>query len=384
MADSDWKPKLRRARHHERALEAAVHHYSELDPFELVSRYEGNDLVVRVHIRHEIPEELSLIVGDLLHNARSALDLLITSAAWDFASESGTELTPVDERKLFFPVTRTESDFDNAAKKIEPYLSEETMTRIRIVQPWSLTAARLAQEDDDVTADEVQLFTWLDLVWRLQLLDNLDKHRQVVALDFRSGTITLGDQALDLLDEGNEPEGEPVNFDDLDPEIQANLLESFRKIQEEDERPDSYDFFFAGEELHDGAEIGRHMRHDGGPMPGGLTARGNLRFGAVGTGSDATIPRRPATDEDGARDDRRGGVDMRLCRDGHHWRLGREDRITGLARPRPVLRSIWFANRSASSLSEGLISSTVACTAAMTAGFSARSCSLPSSSGISF
>src|SRR5262249_22828213 len=124
MADRDWKPKLRRARHHERALEAALRQYSELNPFELVSKLEGNDLVVRVHIRHEIPQELSLIVGDLLHNARSALDLLVTSVAWDFASESGSQLTPADERKLFFPVTRTESDFDKAAKKIEPYLSE--------------------------------------------------------------------------------------------------------------------------------------------------------------------------------------------------------------------------------------------------------------------
>jgi hypothetical protein len=128
MADSAWRSKLRRARHHERDLEAALRQYSQLNPFELISKLEGNDLVVRVHIRHKVPEELSLIVGDLLHNARSALDLLVTSAAWDFASESGSQLTPADERKLFFPVTRTESDFDRAAKKIEPYLSGETMT----------------------------------------------------------------------------------------------------------------------------------------------------------------------------------------------------------------------------------------------------------------
>lgn len=280
MAERDWNPKVRRARHHERALEAALRQYSELNPFELVSKLEGNDLVVRVHLRHEIPEELSLIVGDLLHNARSALDLLVTSAAWDFAAASGGELTPADERRLFFPITRTESDFDKAAKKIEPYLSDETMTRIRIVQPWSLTSARFAEEDDDVTADQVEPLTWLDPVWRLHLLDTLDKHREVLALDFHSGTITLGDQAFEPFDDGNEPEGEPItSLDELDPEIRENLLESLRKMQEEDERPDSYDFFFSGGgELHDGAEIGRYMRHDGGQMPGGLTARGNLRL----------------------------------------------------------------------------------------------------------
>lgn len=278
MADSAWKSKVRRARRHERDLEAALRQYSQLNPFELISKLEGNDLVVRVQIRHEIPEELSLIVGDLLHNARSALDLLVTSAAWDFASESGSQLTPADERKLFFPVTRTESDFDKAAKKIEPYLSEETITRIRIVQPWSLTAARLAQEDDDVNPDEVDLFTWLNPVWRLHLLDNLDKHREVLALDFHSGTITLDDDTFDPLDFDNEPKGELIPFDELDPETRENLLESFRKIQEEDDRPDSYDFFFSNGELRDGTEIGRYIRHDRGQMPGGLTARGNLRL----------------------------------------------------------------------------------------------------------
>lgn len=279
MANSAWKSKLRRARRHERDLEAALRQYSQLNPFELSSKLEGNDLVVRVHIRHEIPEELSLIAGDSLHNARSALDLLVTSAAWNFASESGSQLTPVDERKLFFPVTRTESDFDKAAKKIEPYISGETMTRIRMMQPWSVTAARLAQGDDDVTADEVDLFTWLDPVWRLHLLDNLDKHREVLALDFHSATITLDDDAsFDPLDYGDEPEGEPVNFDELDPEIRENLFESFRKIQEEDARPDSYDFYFSDGELHDGAEIGRYRRNDRRQMAGGLTARGNLRL----------------------------------------------------------------------------------------------------------
>ena len=118
MADPVWKSKLRRARHHARELEAALREYSQLDPFELVTGLEGNDLVVRVRIRHEIPEELSLIAGDLLHNARSALDLLITSAAKDFAFKSGHELSSDDERTLSFPITRTASEFKRNAKRI--------------------------------------------------------------------------------------------------------------------------------------------------------------------------------------------------------------------------------------------------------------------------
>ncbi|HUZ53038.1 MAG TPA: hypothetical protein VMU94_10985 [Streptosporangiaceae bacterium] len=279
MADSAWKPKLRRARHHERDLEAALRRYSQLDPFELVSKLEGNDLVVRVHVRHQVPVELSLIVGDLLHNARSALDLLVTSAAWDFALKSERQLSPAEERRLFFPVTRTEPDFERAANKIEPYLSEETMTRIRTTQPWSVTAARLAHEHEAVTADELDLLTFLNLLWRLHLLDNLDKHREVLALDLHRASITLGDDAFEPLDDGGEPAGEPIaSFDEFEPETRENLFETFRKIQEDDARPDSHDFYFSAGELSDGAEIGRYIRHDRGQMAGGLSARGNLRL----------------------------------------------------------------------------------------------------------
>jgi hypothetical protein len=80
------------------------------------------------------------------------------------------------------------------------------------------------------------------------------------------------------LDDGQEPAGEPVDFDDLEPDIQANLIQTILKQQEHDERPDSYDFFFSSGELSDGAEVGRYIRNDRGQMPDGLTARGNLRL----------------------------------------------------------------------------------------------------------
>jgi hypothetical protein len=56
------------------------------------------------------------------------------------------------------------------------------------------------------------------------------------------------------------------------------LKRSIRKMQEDDNRPDSYDFYFSAGELHDGTEIGRYIRHDRAQMPGDLTARGNLRL----------------------------------------------------------------------------------------------------------
>jgi hypothetical protein len=115
-AESAWKLKVQRARQHQLALEAALREYSQLHPFDLISNLEENDLVVRVHMKHEIPAELSLIVGDLLHNARSALDLLVMAASRVRASESGRQLSLAEERSLSFPITRTKLDSFTASR----------------------------------------------------------------------------------------------------------------------------------------------------------------------------------------------------------------------------------------------------------------------------
>lgn len=279
MADSAWRAKLKRARYHAQELQVALRNYSQLDPFELVTNLEGNDLVVRVHIRHEVPDELSLIAGDLLHNARSALDLLITSVAREFALKSGRELSSADERALSFPITRTESEFNQKTRRIAPLLTEITMQQIRVMQPWSIVEGVLESKGVEITPSRIDTYVWMDDLLRLSALDNLDKHREVLALDFHRATVTLGDDDFDPLDDGREPEGEPIHsFDELDPEVRENLIQSILKRQEYDKRPDSYDFHFSNGELHDGAEIGRYIRNDRGQMPGGLTARGNLRL----------------------------------------------------------------------------------------------------------
>ena len=148
-----------------------------------------------------------------------------------------------------------------------------------MMQPWSIVEGMFERKGIEITPSRVDTYIWWDPLLRLSALDNLDKHREVLALNFHSATITLGDDDFDPLDDGQVPEGEPVrSFDELDPETRENLMQSILKMQEYDNRPDSYDFYFSDGELYDGAEIGRYIRHDRGQMPDGLTARGNLRL----------------------------------------------------------------------------------------------------------
>jgi hypothetical protein len=256
----------------------ALREYSHQQPFELVGKLEENDLVIRVHMRHDIPVELSLIVGDLLNNARSALDLMIVSVARSVASESGRSLSAGEESSLSFPITCTERDFERAARKLERYLSEDTIRRLRIVQPWAMAAAQLTHQGHEVTSNDLVVLMSLDLLNRLRRLNNLDKHRQLLAATWFPGSVTHGGEtSIEPIDADPEDHDRAaVEKNDIDPEILARIAAS---IEEEDTRPGAYDFYFAeGGELHDGAEIGRYRRHDRGQMPTDLIPKGSLRL----------------------------------------------------------------------------------------------------------
>ena len=99
-------------------------------------------------------------------------------------------------------MTHNESRFNRTAKKLTRYLSDETILRIRNMQPWSIAEGALKRNGIEITADRVDQVIWLDPLLRLSRLDNLDKHREVLALDFHRATITLGDDDFDLLDDG--------------------------------------------------------------------------------------------------------------------------------------------------------------------------------------
>lgn len=68
--------KFRRARKHLSELEGLLRAYYEAEPFEVyqdADPYSG-PLTYRVRVKVDVPPEIALVVGDVVHNARSALD----------------------------------------------------------------------------------------------------------------------------------------------------------------------------------------------------------------------------------------------------------------------------------------------------------------------
>jgi hypothetical protein len=74
-----WWAKLDRAEVHLRSLRDQVEQYKAANPVRgrTPEPTDTPDRVAcRVHVRHQVPVESSTIVGDIVHNLRSALDSL--------------------------------------------------------------------------------------------------------------------------------------------------------------------------------------------------------------------------------------------------------------------------------------------------------------------
>lgn len=94
------KIKLSRATRHIAELNCVARAYLDARPFDLAQAEEPNgDLVWRIKMYREVPAEWSAIVGDIVHNIRSALDLV----AWQLVELSGERPT----RNTCFPIGQT-------------------------------------------------------------------------------------------------------------------------------------------------------------------------------------------------------------------------------------------------------------------------------------
>ena len=105
-----------------------------------------------------VDSSLSLMVGDCIHNARSALDHLVYQLAiLNGASDEAAS-------KTSFPIYLTPRKFKNGVgSKIAPFISDTALAEIEKLQPY---AAGNAGEED--------------VSWVLSQLDIVDKHRLLI------------------------------------------------------------------------------------------------------------------------------------------------------------------------------------------------------------
>jgi hypothetical protein len=120
----------------------------------------------------KLPEEPSihlfrwaLIVGDIFHNLRCALDHLVLQ----LALLNGASLRDASE-STFFPVCMSGDEFRSSVKRFKQHISFRALAAIKTLQPYYRAKLR------GVPAVHSHLYI-------ISKLDNIDKHRMLVVVD---------------------------------------------------------------------------------------------------------------------------------------------------------------------------------------------------------
>jgi hypothetical protein len=154
--------KVARARKHTEELKDLVFSYLELNAWRIGGNYERatKTFEFRTHLTKQPPAVLGIVLGDIAHNLRSALDHI----AWTLALRTSRG---EPSRKTAFPLARSPEDFHGrACQRMLRDIPPKFLALIESLQPY--------QPRGELDFDP----TWLGV---LREMSNTDKHRLVVA-----------------------------------------------------------------------------------------------------------------------------------------------------------------------------------------------------------
>ena len=112
--------------------------------------------IFKIKVSEEIPENFPAVIGDAVHNLRSALDHLV----WSLVLVNGE--TP-DERTQF-PINYSLDSLEKAIPRTLKGVSDKAISAIKQLQPYKGGYGKPGNE----------------ILWALFDLDRIDKHRSIV------------------------------------------------------------------------------------------------------------------------------------------------------------------------------------------------------------
>ena len=182
MTDSWWL-KLDRAEHHLKEVNAYIAAFSDPHPYEAVRKAKAKvngQKVVRyaLHFTGQPDERLAVVVGDVVHNVRSALDHVVTSMAPNskLRREVGFfifESAPYDDDGK--PV---DGEAGKSWAALQAALPAQALAQIDCVQPYQPAPADVVA----YCAEHGLSPTDVHGIAILNKLDNADKHRRLVPI----------------------------------------------------------------------------------------------------------------------------------------------------------------------------------------------------------
>lgn len=138
---------------------------NKLNPTEAEKSTDDGVYMFRVHIREQPSKRIGILIGECLHNLRSALDHLV----WQLAIQNGNR--PDDKSE--FPIFLDPGKFSKRKKDGDP----DPQSGLRKMQNCSAQARTLIEQFQPFNRPAGQFE--LHPLWLLQKLNNVDKHQTI-------------------------------------------------------------------------------------------------------------------------------------------------------------------------------------------------------------
>lgn len=194
--------KIGRARQHSLELQARIVGWSALVDLRPTAEISADRLSWTLRLPAFVPpplDEWALILGDGIHNVRSALDVLV------WANVDQSELTDGQKKSISFPIWTDPQDWDKHYSRLLRTVPADVVQRIHQCQPFQRPEAERSG----------------DLLPLLADLDNRDKHRLTIlpALQFNQMEVAHSIEfASDEAAQRNVPPNVTVHGPSLIPE----------------------------------------------------------------------------------------------------------------------------------------------------------------------
>lgn len=147
--------KINRAKEHFKELENEVSKFIKLSPYELIRTEQPStgDILYKLKVHNYPPDRWSPILGDVIHNLRSSLDILVTQLVISNGSKPN--------KSTGFPVYTFKKDLKKGGFKKIKGVSPKVKKIIRLIKPYRRANRHL---------------------WELHMLDISDKHKIIIGI----------------------------------------------------------------------------------------------------------------------------------------------------------------------------------------------------------
>jgi hypothetical protein len=173
-----WNLKCAHAARHIERLRAACAAYRDASPPRLVPRATGDPNVTEYEFRQStaVPDEISLILGDVLHCLRSALDNLAFALTGDAL---GRPMSEDEEKACQFPVSASPKKFDAFFSGTRGKITTgKVRSALRTGQPF-YHLEQAAAHGVSLAPNAYEDNTKFHALHDINQLSNIDKHRRL-------------------------------------------------------------------------------------------------------------------------------------------------------------------------------------------------------------